>query len=209
MPNLLRAALLLACSALTMFGQAIEFESNGLRYQTLTRNGLTIMFTYLPMSLKDMVIVQVAISNGSGVSWTVKPEDFWYLRKDGSTVQPTPPRKVVARLLEKGGRNEAIRLMTTYEMSLYGLARVQSTNGYEQRRQQALAELSSPRLKAATAASVVSFVATKLNPRQTTDGAVFFPASERSLGPGKLMVRAAGEIFEFETAGPHEHNPTP
>lgn len=189
-------------SAAAVRGQAIEFESNGLKYQTLTRNGLTIMFTHLPTSLKEFAVLQVAISNGAGVSWTVKPEDFQYRQKAGALIQPLPPRIVVDRMLEKGGRDEAIRLMSTYEMSLYGLSRFKSNNGYEQRRQQALAMMSSTRLKAATAASAVALVNTKLAPGKSTDGAIFYPVPTRDLGPGTLIVRAAGDVFEFETVGP-------
>ena len=35
-------------------------------------------------------------------------------------------------------------------------------------------------------------------PGQSTDGAIFYPSGGKPLGPGKLTVNAAGEIFEFE-----------
>ena len=89
--------------------------------------------------------------------------------------------------------------MTAYENALYGLTRFQSnTNGYEERRQSALAEVSSAKLKAAAAASAIAFVPTKLAPGQTTDGAVFYATAGKPLGPGHVVVRAAGEVFEFE-----------
>jgi len=31
--------------------QVIEFESNGLKYQTLTRSGVTVMFAIMPQHL--------------------------------------------------------------------------------------------------------------------------------------------------------------
>lgn len=197
----------LCLSGAGVFGQAIEFESNGLKYQTLTKNGLTVMFTYLPTHLKEYVVLQVAISNGSTVSWTLKPEDFTYRRVDGSSLTPIPPRKVVDRMLERAGRNEVIRLVTQYEAGIYGMARMKSTSGYEQRRQQALAEMVSPKLKAAAAASAVVYVTTKLSPGQSTDGALFYPIGGKPLGPGALSVRAAGETFEFQTPGPEVKNP--
>jgi hypothetical protein len=92
--------------------------------------------------------------------------------------------------------------MSTYEMSLYGMSRLKSTSGYEQRRQQALAMMSSTRLKAATAASAVALVNTKLAPGKSTDGAIFYPVPTRELGPGTLIVKAAGDVFEFESTGP-------
>jgi hypothetical protein len=90
-----------------------------------------------------------------------------------------------------------VKLVTTYETSIYGNNRFKSTNGYEQRRQSALAEVSSAKIKAAAAASAISFVQTRLAPGQSTDGAIFYPNSGKVLGAGKLVVKAAGAVFEF------------
>ena len=97
--------------------------------------------------------------------------------------------------------------MQTYELSLYGLTRYKSTNGYEQRRQSAFAEVSSTKIKAAAAASAVAFPSVKLMPGQSTDGAVFYPTGGKGLGAGKLRIQAAGEMFEFEEIpGKHSSN---
>lgn len=184
-----------------VYGQAIEFESNGLRYQTLTREGLTIMFAYLPTQVRDYAVLQVAVSNGSPSARTVKPEDFRFIRKDGTTFPATPARFVVQQFLDKAGRNDVIRLVGTYELGLYGLSRFQSTNGYEQRRQAALAEVSSSRLKAAAAASAIVLVSTKLQPGESTDGAIFFVVPGRELGEGKLVASVGADLFEFAVGG--------
>jgi hypothetical protein len=203
MKRLLLAAMAAASAgAVSLRAQAIEFEQNGLRYQTLTKNGVTIMFTFLPTQLKRYTVVQVAISNGGPVAWTIKPDDFVFRRADGSTVTPVPPRLVVERMLDSAGRGDVIRLVSTYELGLYGLSRLNSTSGYEKRRQQALAEVTSAKLKAAAAASAVIYVAAKLVPGQSTDGALFYPIERGPLGSGRLTVRAAGEVFEFETSAP-------
>jgi hypothetical protein len=81
------------------------------------------------------------------------------------------------------------------------MTRFRSTSGYEQRRRQYLAEVNSTRLKAAAAASAIALVETKLTPGESTDGAVFFPSVGKPLGPGKLVVTAAGQRFEFESEG--------
>jgi hypothetical protein len=182
-----------------MPAQVIEFENNGLRYQTLTRSGVTIMYAHLPASAKDYAIVQVAVSNGSKVPWTIQPEDFTFHRSDGTAVKPEAARNVVGRFLEKANRSDVIRLLTTYEATLYGMSRIQSTNGFEQRRQQMLGELTSAKIKAAAAASVIAFVNVKLKAGESTDGAVFFPlkGSAKGLGAGRLTVNSAGERFEF------------
>lgn len=177
--------------------QVITFETNGLNYQTLTKGGLTIMFAQLPILTKDYAVLQVAISNGAKTSWNVKPDDFTFRPDSAEPLKPEAPRIVVNRFIDRGGRDDAIRLMTTYEAGLYGLSRIKNTNGYEQRRQQMLAELTSAKIKAAAAASAISFVAVKLKPGESTDGAVFFATGGKPLPTGKLTVNAAGEFFEF------------
>jgi len=55
-------------------------------------------------------------------------------------------------------------------------------------------------IKAAAAASAITFVPTKLRSGDSTDGAVFFPnrSKEKGLGPGRLVVRTCGQIFLFQ-----------
>jgi len=178
--------------------QVIEFESNGLTYQTLTRGGVTIMFATLSTHIKDYSIIQVAISNGSPIAWTLKPEDFSFERSDGEIMPGSPVKDVVTRLMQKGSRGDVIKLVQTYENSIYGLTHFKSTNGYESRRQAAWGSVSSTKLKAAAAASAVAFSLTKLPPGKSTDGAVFFEHSGRGLGVGRLIVRAGGEVFHFD-----------
>ena len=177
--------------------QVIEFESGGLQYQTLTKNGLTVMFAHLPTNVREFSILQLAVSNGSGITHAIKPEDCVFEIKEGTALKAIPARKVVDSLIEKASRNDVIRMVSTYELGLYGLSRFKSTNGYEQRRQSALAEVGSGRLKAAAAASAIAFVSTKLVPGQSTDGAVFFFTAGKPSGPGRLVVRVSGEVFEF------------
>jgi hypothetical protein len=99
-------------------------------------------------------------------------------------------------LIQKGNRNDVIKLVSTYEMAFYGISRMRSTNGYEQRRQAALAETST-RLKAAATASALALVQTRLAAGESTDGAVFFPTSGKPLGPGHLEVRTNTDTFVF------------
>ncbi|HML16085.1 MAG TPA: hypothetical protein VK419_03630 [Bryobacteraceae bacterium] len=193
------------CSLLTagivFFGalkaQVIEFESGGLKYKALTRGGVTIMFATLPTHIHDWAILQVAISNGSPVSWAIKPEDFKIERPDGSALAALPARTVVDTMIRKASRGDVIKLVSAYEAGLYGNTQMHSTNGYEARRQNALAEVGSTKLKAAAAASAITLVTTKLLPGQSTDGAIFYANQGKPLGPGRLIVNAAGETFEF------------
>jgi hypothetical protein len=176
--------------------QVLEFESGGLKYKALTRGGVTIMFAPLPAKVLGYTILQVAISNGAAVSWSFKPEDFRFERESGQQIQAVSAGTVVKQLLDHASRGDVGRLINAYEAALFGNARVHSTNGYESRRQDYLA-LGSTKLKAASAASAIALVTTKLAPGQSTDGAVFYPSGGKPLGAGKLVVNAAAEVFEF------------
>lgn len=194
-----RSSLLLAAVLFTggLRAQIIEFESGGLKYKTLTRGGVTIMWAHLPIHIRQYAVLQVAISNGSPVSWQVKPQDFRFEKPEGGTLVALPAATVVESVMEKASRGEVIKLITAYEAALYGNTRMHSTNGYEERRQNAQAELGGGKLRAAAAASAIAFVASKLLAGQSTDGAIFFTNGGKPLGVGKLIVNAAGEIFEF------------
>jgi len=181
--------------------QIIDFESNGLHYKTLTKGGMTVMFAYLPSHLKEYSILQVSISNGSPISWVVKPEDFTYKLQDGSASQAAPALTVVNSLLNKASRHDVIQLVTTYERGIYGNINIQTSNGYETRRRSALADGVSTRIKAGAAAAALALVQTKLLAGQSTDGAVFFPDNGKPFGPGTLVAHVGGEIFVFPTEG--------
>jgi hypothetical protein len=196
-PLRLLALLFLAAFPIArLHAQVLEFESGGLKYKALTRGGVTIMFAPLPTKVLGYVILQVAISNGSPVSWSFKPEDFRFEREGGRQIQAVSAGTVVKQLLDHASRGDVGRLISAYEGALFGNARVHSTNGYEERRQDYLA-LGSTKLKAASAASAIALVTTKLAPGQSTDGAVFYPSGGKALGAGRLIVDAAAEIFEF------------
>jgi hypothetical protein len=196
--GLSRAAALLMGVCLSIPGQVIEFESNGLKYQTLTKRGLTLMVAQLPGHVREFTILQVAVSNGSPGPYTIRPEDFSYKKDDGSELHAWPARDVVQLLREKGGRGDVMKLVSAYETALYGIPHMRVANAYESRRQAALAEVASTKLKAAAAASAIAFVQTKLLPGESTDGAVFFGAEGKAFGPGRLIVRTNTDVFEFQ-----------
>lgn len=191
-------ALLLAGSG-SLPGQVIEFESGGLKYQTLTKGGLTVMFAHLPAHLREYSIMQVAVSNGSSGAVMVRPEDSSFHRPDGGATLAAPARSVVSHLLARGSRDDVMKLVATYEATLHGIAGIRSTNGYEQRRLSAQAELTSTKLRAAAAASAIVLVEARLAPGRSTDGAVFFPSDGKPLGPGRVRLRVGGAIFEFDS----------
>jgi hypothetical protein len=177
--------------------QLIEFESGGLKYQALTKDGLTIMVAPLPTHVREYTVVQVAVQNGSKSALTIRPEDFLYRPDSGTEMVATPVRSVMTSLIERASKGDVIKLITAYESGIYGNSQYKSTNGYEQRRQSALAEFTSTRLKAAAAASAIALVQTKLVPGQSTDGAVFYTMAGKLFTTGVLQVRAGGSVFTF------------
>src|SRR5258708_1531036 len=127
----LRIPALIAIATFGLCGQIIEFESGGYKYQTLTKNDLTIMFAQLPSHVRGYSILQVAVSNGSKIYYTVKPENFVYYREDGSAIEPTPARDVVNSLVEKASRGDVVKLVTPYETAIYGTTHYKPTNRYK------------------------------------------------------------------------------
>lgn len=186
----------------------VEFQSHGLSYEALTKEGITVMFAILPSQIKDFDVVQVTVTNGSLVNWTVKPTDFSFVRQDGTTLPASSADMLVESLLEKAGRNDVIKLQMMYENTIYALSNFRATNGYEQRREAAMAQFVNFRFSAAAAASAIAFTPVKLKPGDSTDGAVFFElrAHEKSLGTGILSARTCGQVFVFQVvAEPKVH----
>jgi hypothetical protein len=178
-------------------GQVIEFESGGLKYQALTKDGLTIMVAPLQSNVRDYTVLQVAISNGSRTTFVVRPEDFLYRPETGSQIAALPARTVVNSLINRASKSDVVKLVNAYESGLYGNTQYRSTNGFDYRRQNALTDFTSTRLKAAATASALAFVQTKLLPGQSTDGAVFYVLGGKPLAPGVLSVQAGNSTFEF------------
>jgi hypothetical protein len=177
-----------------------EFQSHGLDYEALTRNGITVMFATLPPHIKEYNVVQITVTNGSLVSWTVKPSDFTFIRANGMTLAPVSADEVVESLLDKASRSDVINLQRLYEDSIYGLANYRPTNGYQQRKEAGWTQFTNRNFRAAAAASAITFVPVKLKPGESTDGAVFFEnrSKVKALGPGRLVARSCGEVFTFQ-----------
>lgn len=176
--------------------QVIEFESHGQKYQALTRSGVTIIYTHLPNHLHEYAIIQAAVTNGASAPYTIRPEDFYYVRADGVNVRGANATDVVQMLMQKGNGSDVVKLVTTYEASVYGNTHYKATNGFEQRRQAALA-FGGTKLKAAATASALALGVTKLQPGESTDGAIFLSNEGKPLAGGRLVVRTNTDVFEF------------
>ena len=189
------AALLLGLPILSLIlapcvaGQTIEFLSNGLKYQALTREGLTIMYAPLHLKVRNFAVMQVAFNNGSGHDWLIQPTDFYYKTSDGRVLRAVSEYTVIYELYQRAGRSEVIKLQMAYEKSIYNNQHIRSNNGYEQRRQSALGMGGHGGIKAAAAASAIALVRTKLKAGDSTDGAVFFINEGKELGAGSLTAQ--------------------
>lgn len=191
------APIILLTLPLAARGQVLEFSSNGLQYQALTRQGLTVMHARMPQAIRDFGVLQVAMNNGSPHIWKVKPTDFVFQPADGRPpIRAVAERVVIADLFRNAGRSEVVKLQAAYEQALFGNQHIRSSNGYEQRRLSALA-LGDRGVKAAAAASALTFVEDELSPGASTDGAVFFPFRGQPLGPGRVVALINGQVFEF------------
>ncbi len=184
--------------ALSASAQVIEYETNGIKYQTATRQGLTVIVTHLQSHVAGFGLIQVSISNGGQGFRVIRAQDFSYVRPD-LTSAALAAGQVVDMLLDKATHADVVKLVSSYESALYGIPHMRSNNGYEQRRQNAMAYGMPGRLKAAATASAIALSDTRLAPGQSTDGAVFIPLTPqmKALTGGHIVFRAAGETFEF------------
>jgi len=175
--------------------QVLEFEANGLKYQALTRSGVTIMYAHLAQRIHKFSIMQVAVSNGSPGPYVVRPEDCTYVR-EGGDVPASPARDVIQMLMKSGSGSDVIKLVTAYENWVAGIPNFRSTNGFEARRQSAIG-MGAPKVRSAAAASALALAPTKLAPGESTDGAVFFATEGKPLTGGKLVIKTNTDRFEF------------
>jgi hypothetical protein len=191
------------CALLGDADQVIQFHSNGLSYQALTHQGLTLMYAPMPLAVREFAVVQIALSNGSGEAWKVQPSDFYFESADGRVLRGVPENAVIYNLFRKAGTDDVIKLQSAYEKAIYGNQHIRSNNGYEQRRQYAMA-MGSTGLKAAAAASAIAFVQTELKPGDSTDGAIFFANQGKELGAGRFIARLGDSVYVFRPQGPME-----
>jgi hypothetical protein len=188
---------LFAFASITALAQVIEFEKDGVKHQTLTRNGVTVMFAVGKTHVKEYAMIQVSIANGSDMYSNIRPEDFSYERVDGKVIGAANADEVVKQLLERASLADVQKLVLAYENNLYGIPNMRTLNGYEQRRRSAMSEGVPSRFKAAAAASALALIPTRLGPGQSTDGAVFFSLDPKLLTGGRLIVHTQKDTYEF------------
>ena len=176
--------------------QVIQFHANGMDYQVLTRDGLTLMCAAMPFKTSRYAVLHVAVSNGSSETWLVNAADFAFEYSDGTVVRAVSEHRVVGEFFRTAGRSELLKLQTAYEKALYNNQYFRPNNSYEKRRLSALA-FGPKGLKASAAAAAITFPSGKVGPGDSTDGALFFPTAGRQLAPGRIVVTPEDVTFEF------------
>src|ERR1700743_2063193 len=116
------------CTAAFVCAQVIEYEVNGMKYQTLSRQGLTVIVTRMPNHVAGFGLVQVSISNGSDKYWTVDPEGFTYVSPVASAMGISAGQ-VVHVLPDKGSHADGVKLVKSYENALYAIPHMRTNNG--------------------------------------------------------------------------------
>ena len=186
----------LAAASIPTAAQVIQFESNGMDYQVLTRNGLTLMCAAMPFKTNRYAVMHVAVSNGSRETWQIDASDFVFEYQDGTIVRAVSEARVVGDFFRTAGRSELLKLQTAYEKALYNNQYIRPNNSYEKRRLSALA-FGPKGLKASAAAAAITFVSGKVGPGDSSDGALFFPTAGRQLGQGRMIATVGPVSFEF------------
>jgi len=183
------------CLSSITFAQTVTGSVTG---NVSDNSGLMIAGATVTVMNVDTGITDTTITNGSGIYWTVRPEQFSYVR-DGVPLTALSANDVVNLLLAHGSHADVVKLVTSYESTLYGIPHMRSTNGYELRRQNAAGSGMPQKLEAAAIASAIAFAQTRIAPGQSTDGALFIPLNHeiKTLAGGKLVAKVEGQTFEF------------
>jgi hypothetical protein len=195
----LSAAACLAIVAIPrLYAQVIEYEANGMKYQTLSHEGLTVIVTHMADHVAGFSLFQISVSNGSDKYWMVDPEQFAYARHDVK-LNALSASQVVDVLLDKGSHTDVVKLVNSYENTLYGIPHMKSTNGYESRREGMMTYGINAKMKAAATASAIALAQVRLAPGQSTDGSIFIPLGRevKSLTGGHLVFKSYDQTFEF------------
>ena len=183
-------------AAVGLSAQVIQFRSNGMDYQVMTKSGLTLMCAPMPLKVNRYALLHVAVSNGSESIWQVDAADFSFEYRDGTVIQAVSEQRVIGEFFRGAKRSELVKLQSAYEQALYNNQHIRPNNSYEKRRLSALA-IGPKGLKASAAAAAITFVSGKLGPGDSTDGALFFPTAGRQLKPGRIVAKLDQQNFEF------------
>src|SRR5277367_3308062 len=90
--------------------QVIEYETQGIKHQTLTRGGVTIMFATTRAHVHEYAMLQVSVSNGAQIYSSIHAQDFSFQRADGNVLRAEQPDEVVKILLDRASPADVQKL---------------------------------------------------------------------------------------------------
>jgi len=183
--NRVRTILLLLTLAAACAPAQIEVPYRGLEYSMLSKDGVTVMIAPLDLSILKYSAAHVWITNGSSRTVQVSPQVFTARARSPRQPQPANYAGVSAALvvneaLKHARFGDIMALIRAYERNLYGFKNPQALNHYQQRKQIAMAEGGSRRMRAAATVSALVLPKTEVPPGEFREGTVFF-----STGDGK------------------------
>lgn len=164
--------------------QTIDVPYRGLEYSMLSKEGVTVMVAPLELSILDYSAAHVWITNGSSRAISVGPQVFTARARSPKHPQPAEFRGlsdglVVREVLKRARFGDIMSLVRAYERNLYGFKNPQAVNYYQARKQIAMAEGGSRRMRAAATVSALVLQKTEIPPGEFREGTVFFPTGDK------------------------------
>lgn len=184
-PLLYLLAFLILPSAISLPAQVIDVPYRGLDYLMLSKNGITVMIAPLDLNILHYSAAHVWITNGSTDRIEVEPEQFVARARTLRSPQPAAYRavhdgNVVSAVLRGANFGDIMALVRAYERNLFGFRNNDAISFYQNRKQVALAEGGSRRMRAAATVSALVLHKTEVPPGEFREGTVFFDTTGRS-----------------------------
>ncbi len=193
---------LLLCLAGVVSAQSIEFPYRGLDYSMTSKGGITVMVAPLSLSLLNYSAAHVWVTNGSKRTIRVEPQFFAARARPlkqpaAGDYQAVSDNVVVGQVMNRARLGDILTLVRAYERNLYGFKNDDAINYYQARKQMALAEGGSRKLRAAAMVSAIVLPKTDVPPGEFREGTVFFATGDTRSEFLGFTARMAGLQFDF------------
>ncbi len=182
--------------------QAIEVPYRGLEYAMLSRDGVTVMIAPLDLTLLHYSAAHVWITNGSRRALPVDPQVFTATTRGAKQPQASeqrgaPDGLVVREVMERARFGDILAVVRAYERNLYGFQNPQAINYYQERKQMAMAEGGSRKVRAAAMVSALILQKGDIPPGEFREGTVFFPTHQKKAQFLSFSARLGNLSFVF------------
>ena len=194
--------------------QTIAVPYRGLDYSMLSKEGITVMIAPLPLSLLKYSAAHVWVTNGSPRAIQVGPQLFTARARNPRHPQAAefpglPDGEVVLEVMKRARFGDIMSLVRAYERNLYGFKNPTAVNYYQERKQVAMAEGGSRRMRAAATVSALVLQKTEIPPGEFREGTVFFATGDKKSEFVEFSARLGDHSFLFRSHTGSTHQPTP